>query len=309
MPSIGTPLLWSGFTAAVVLLLAVDLIVFHHREHVIRFREALAWSLFWIALSVAFGIWLTWRFGHRPGLEYFAGYIVEESLSVDNLFVFLLLFRYFAVPQRFQHRVLFWGIFGAICTRALFILLGISLLTYVHWTIYVFGALLLFTGYRVLTHTAEQIHPERNPVVRLLRRVIPMTRGYHGKHFFAREEGRSMATPLLLVLVVIEVSDLIFAVDSVPAVLAVTRDPFIAFASNILAILGLRALYFIIADLLRRLEYLHIGLGLILIFVGLKMLASDLYEIPIGVSLLGIAVLIAIAVVASLAHQRRGPTT
>lgn len=309
MPSIGTPLLWSGFTAAVVLLLAVDLIVFHHREHVIRFREALAWSLFWIALSVAFGIWLTWRFGHRPGLEYFAGYIVEESLSVDNLFVFLLLFRYFAVPQRFQHRVLFWGIFGAICTRALFILLGISLLTYVHWTIYVFGALLLFTGYRVLTHTAEQIHPERNPVVRLLRRVIPMTRGYHGKHFFAREEGRSMATPLLLVLVVIEVSDLIFAVDSVPAVLAVTRDPFIAFASNILAILGLRALYFIIADLLRRLEYLHIGLGLILIFVGLKMLASDFYEIPIGVSLLGIAVLIAIAVVASLAHQRRGPTT
>jgi len=263
--------------------------------------------IFWIALSAGFGVWLSWRFGHRSGLEFFAGYLVEESLSVDNLFVFLVLFRYFAVPQRYQHRVLFWGIFGAICTRALFILLGISLLNYVHWTIYIFGALLLITGHRVLTHSAEEIHPERNPVVRLLRRVFPMTHGYHGKHFFAREDGRRMATPLLLVLVVIEVSDLIFAVDSVPAVLAVTRDPFIAFASNILAILGLRALYFIIADLMQRLEYLHIGLGLVLIFVGLKMLASDFFEIPIGLSLLGIAALIALAVVASLIHRSREP--
>lgn len=300
MPSIGTPLLWSGFTAAVVLLLVVDLLVFHHREHVIHFHEALSWSIFWIALAAGFGLWLTWRFGQRPGLEFFTGYVVEESLSIDNLFVFLVLFRYFAVPHRYQHRVLFWGIFGAICTRGLFILVGISLLNYVHWTLYLFGALLLVTGFRVLTHNAEEIHPERNPVIRLVRRVLPITRGYHGKHFVSREDGRSMATPLLLVLVVVEVSDLIFAVDSVPAVLAVTRDPFIAFASNILAILGLRALYFIIADLLRRLEYLHVGLGLVLLFVGLKMLASDFYQIPIGVSLAGIAVLIAIAVVASL---------
>lgn len=299
MESVGTPLLWVAFLAFVVGLLALDLGVFHRRAHTIHPREALGWSVFWILLALAFNL-LVWRwFGPERGLEFLTGYLIEKALSVDNIFVFLVIFSYFAVPPAFQHRVLFWGIVGAIVTRMAFILAGAALLGAFHWIIYVFGLLLVVTGLRML-RGAEEVHPERNRLVALARRYLPVVPAYRGAAFFVREGGRQAATPLFLALLTVEATDIVFAVDSIPAIFAITRDPFIVFTSNLFAILGLRALYFLLAGILHRFHYLKVGLSLVLVFVGLKMLVSEVLTVPIGVSLTVVALLIGGSVVASL---------
>lgn len=292
IPTVGNPLLWSAFLAGILLLIALDLKVFHHTDHTEAFPAAVGWSIFWIALSLTFNSWLWHEFGRRVGLEFLASYVIEWSLSVDNVFVFLIIFRFFAVPGKYQHRVLYWGVLGAIVLRAIFILLGVTLISRFHFFIYIFGALLMVTGFRLLSHKEATVHPERNPIVRFVRRWLPVTKRYHGHHLFVRLRGYRVATPLLLVLLVIETTDLVFAVDSIPAVLAITHDPFVAFSSNILAVLGLRALYFVLAGMMYRFRYLGYGLGMVLIFVGVKMTISDLYPIPTGVSLSVVAILI-----------------
>jgi tellurite resistance protein TerC len=306
--SVGSPLLWAGFSAFVLVMLALDLGVFHRKAHALGMREALGWSVVWIALALAFnaGIWLF--FGARPALEFFTGYLIEKALSVDNLFVFLVLFSFFAVPPAYQHRVLFFGILGALVMRAVFILVGAAMLQAVHWTIYLFGAILLVTAVKLLLHRGEEIHPERNPVVRLFRRVVPTTTEYHGASFLVREAGRWVATPLLLVLVAVEATDLVFAVDSIPAIFAVTRDPFIVYTSNIFAILGLRALFFLLAGAIGKLHYLKAGLALVLGFVGVKMMITDFYQIPIVLSLSVIVLILIGAAAASLLRDRRRQT-
>lgn len=285
IPSVGNPLLWSLFLTGILGLIVLDLKVFHHTDHVEGFPAAVGWSIFWIALSLSFNGWIWHEFGRQAGLEFLAGYVIEKALSVDNIFVFLVIFRYFAVPAKFQHRVLYWGVVGAIILRGIFILLGVTLIAKFHVFIYVFGLLLIVTGLRLLVHKDVEVHPERNPVVRFVRRLIPVSKRYHGHHLFTKLRGRRVATPLLLVLLVVETTDLVFAVDSIPAVLAITHDPFIVFSSNILAVLGLRALYFVLAGMMHRFRYLGYGLGLVLSFVGVKMMISDIYPIPIGVSL------------------------
>jgi tellurite resistance protein TerC len=299
METVGTPLLWAAFLAFVLGLLALDLGVFHRRAHAVHPREALGWSLFWIALALGFNALVWWWFGPARGLEFLTGYLIEKALSVDNIFVFLVIFSYFGVPAAYQHRVLFWGIIGAIVTRMAFILAGAALLSAFHWVIYVFGLLLIVTGLRML-RGGEEVHPERNRVVRLARRVLPVVPRYHGAAFVVRDGGRLAATPLFLALLTVEATDIVFAVDSIPAIFAITQDPFIVFTSNLFAILGLRALYFLLAGILHRFHYLKIGLSLVLVFVGMKMLISEAVKVPIGVSLAVVAVLIGGAVVASL---------
>jgi len=297
--SVGTPLLWGGFTVFVLAMLALDLGVFHRKAHVVGTREALGWSIFWIALALACNV-VVWRsFGGERGLEFLTGYLIEKALSVDNIFVFLVIFSYFSVPAAYQHRVLFWGVFGAIVFRVIFILAGAALLQAFHWIIYAFGGILLLTGVKLLRSGGEQIHPERNPVLRLVRRFLPVTPEYHGQKFLTRINGRLFATPLLLVLATVEATDIVFAVDSIPAIFAVTSDPFIVYTSNIFAILGLRALFFLLAGVIGRFQYLKVGLGLVLVFVGLKMVISDFYKIPIVVSLLVVAGLIAGSILVS----------
>ncbi|MDR7522541.1 MAG: TerC family protein [Armatimonadota bacterium] len=298
--SIGTPLLWGGFTLFVVAMLALDLGVFHRKAHVVGTLEALGWSAFWILLALLFNLGVARWFGPERGLEFLTGYLIEKALSVDNIFVFLVIFSYFSVPASYQHRVLFWGILGAIIFRVIFILAGAALLQAFHGAIYVFGGLLIFTGVRVLRSREDHVHPERNPVLGLIRRYVPLVPAYHGQKFFVRLEGRIVATPLLLVLAVIEATDILFAVDSIPAIFAVTSDPFIVYTSNIFAILGLRALFFLLAGVIGRFHYLKVGLGMVLVFVGAKMVASDIYRVPIGVSLAVVAALIGGAVVVSL---------
>ncbi len=298
--SIGSPLLWGLFLAALLVILALDLGVFHREEHVISTREAAIWTVTWIALSLAFGGWVWWRFGTRAGLEFLTGYLIEYALSVDNIFVFVVIFSYFAVPAKYQHRVLFWGILGALVMRGVFIGLGAALVSRFHWVIYVFGAFLIFTGIKIMAQRETAVHPERNPVVRLFRRFVPISAHYDGKRFFTRENGRLLATPLLLVLVVVEVTDVVFAVDSIPAIFAVTHDPFIVFTSNIFAILGLRSLYFLLAGMMSKFLYLKVGLGLVLVFVGAKMLTADLFHVPVQLSLGVVIALLAAAVAASL---------
>lgn len=298
--SVGTPALWAGFTLFILAMLALDLGVFHRRAHAVGVREALGWSIFWIALALAFNAGVAFWFGPERGLEFLTGYLIEKALSVDNIFVFLVIFSYFSVPAEYRHRVLFWGILGAIMFRAIFILAGAAFLKAFHWAVYLFGGLLIFTGIKVLRSGQEEIHPERNPVLRFVRKYVPLVPSYHGQRFFVRLNGKLFATPLLMVLVVVEATDIVFAVDSVPAVFAVTRDPFIVYTSNIFAILGLRALFFLIAGVLGRFAYLHVGLGLVLIFVGVKMAASDFIRIPIGISLGVVALLIGTSIVASL---------
>jgi len=298
--SVGTPLLWGAFTLFVLGLLALDLGVFHRKAHAIGTREALGWSLFWIALALLFNAWVAWAFGTQRGLEFLTGYLIEKALSVDNIFVFLVIFSYFSVPAAYQHRVLFWGILGAIVFRVTFILAGAALLQAFHWVVYLFGGLLLLTAVRIVRARGEEVHPERNPLLRLVRRYLPVVPTYQGARFFVRVGGRLMATPLLLVVVVVEATDIVFAIDSIPAIFAVTADPFIVYTSNVFAILGLRALFFLLAGVLNRFHYLKAGLGLVLAFVGMKMLLSDLYAIPIGVSLAVVGALIGGAVAASL---------
>jgi tellurite resistance protein TerC len=290
---------WIAFIAFIVAMLAVDLFL-HRDNHAVSVKEAGIWSMVWIIMGTSFGGVIWWLEGGTLASEYITGYILEKSLSVDNIFVFALIFSYFSVPPKFQHNVLFWGIFGALVFRAIFIFAGVALLEQFHWMIYVFGGFLLFTGVRMLFHDDEEVHPERNPVLKGLRKVFPIARDYDGGRFFTVENGRRMATPLLAVLVVVETTDIIFAVDSIPAILAVTQDQFLVFSSNAFAILGLRALYFLLAGVMDRFIYLRAGLALVLVYVGIKMLISEFYEIPTLVSLGVIAVVLTAAVLMSL---------
>ena len=302
---IGTPELWAGFIIFILAMLALDLGVFHRRAHEVSTREALAWSLVWIALALLFNAGIYHWFGRERALEFFTGYLIEKALSVDNLFVFLVLFNYFAVPAALRHRVLFWGILGALVMRALFIVAGTALIAAFHWVLCLFGAFLVFTGLKLLAARDEGIEPERNPVLRLIRRVLPSVPEYHGARFVVRRAGRWFATPLLAVLVMIEATDIVFALDSIPAVFAITRDPFIVFTSNIFAVLGLRALFCLLAGMLGRFRYLKVGLGLVLAFVGVKMLLVDLVRVPIALSLGVIACLLGLSVAASMLLPER----
>jgi tellurite resistance protein TerC len=284
--------MWIAFSAVVLVLLAVDLLVFHRRAHAVRMREALIWSGVWIGLALLFNLGVYHWFGPHRAAEFLTGYLIEKALSVDNLFVFVVIFSYFAVPPALQHRVLFWGITGALIMRGIFIALGAVLLARFHAVVYVFGGFLIFTGVRLLLQRDDSVHPERNPVIGLFRRFVPTVSDYRGSRFTIVEHGKRYATPLLLVVTVVEVTDIIFAVDSIPAVFAVTRDPFIVYTSNIFAILGLRALYFVLADVIGRFHYLKYGLALVLVFVGGKMALSDVVEIPVAVSLGIVALLL-----------------
>ena len=296
---------WVAFLALVIGLLVLDLGVLHRREHVIRPKEALGWSLFWISLAMAFcGVIYFWK-GPGPAVEFLTGYLIEQSLSVDNLFVFVLIFTYFRVPAEYQHRVLFWGILGAIVFRATFILAGAWLLNRFAWIEYVFGAFLILTALKMLKGGEPEIHPEGNGLVRLLRRFIPVTADFEGTKFFVRREGVLTATPLVIVLILVETTDIVFALDSIPAIFGVTRDPFIVFTSNIFAILGLRALYFLLASVLGLFAFLNIGLAAVLAFVGLKMVLSHWIHIPTSVSLLVVFGLLSLSIVASLLFPRK----
>ncbi len=297
--------LWAGFTAFVLLMLALDLGLFHRKPHAVSIREATIWSAVWVALAMIFNAGLYYFRGAEPAVQFFTGYLIEKSLSVDNIFVFALIFGYFAVPAVDQHRVLFWGILGALVMRAVFILAGSALIAEFHWILYVFGVFLIITGIRMALHREMEIHPEHNPVLKLVRRLVPVTRDYRRHHFFVHEAGRWMATPLFLVLALLESTDLVFAVDSIPAVFAVTDDPFIVYTSNIFAILGLRSLYFVLAGVMGKFVYLKLGLSAVLVFVGVKMTLADLYKIPSLVSLAAIAALLGTAVVASLMRKPR----
>lgn len=303
--TVGTPLLWAGFTVFVLGLLALDLLVFHKREHEIRSKEALAWSIGWISLALLFNLGVFWFFGPVRGLEFFTGYLIELALSVDNLFVFILIFATFHVPPALQHRVLFWGILGAQIMRAVFILLGAAILSAFHWVIFVFGGFLIFTGLKILVGRGTEVHPEKNPVLKIFGKIAPTLPNYYGGRFTIKLDGKRYATALLPVLLVIEVTDLIFAVDSIPAIFGVTHDPFIVYTSNIFAILGLRALYFLLASAMENFRYLKYGLGLVLTFIGGKMLLSAWYEIPIKASLLVVVVLLGTSILASLLWPHR----
>jgi tellurite resistance protein TerC len=298
--TVGTPALWAGFIAFVLALLALDLGVFHRKAHAVGVKEAAAWSAIWVALSLCAAALVAKRFGAETGLEFLTGYLIEKALAVDNIFVFYAIFAYFAVPAAYQHRVLFWGVLGALVMRALFIFAGAALLSKFHWVMYVFGAILVITALRLLTLPDDGIHPERNPVYRLLRRFIPATSAYHGARFSAVEHGKRVATPLLIVLLLIEWTDLVFAVDSIPAIFAITSDPFIVFTSNIFAIVGLRSLFFLLQSVIGRFHLLKPALAAVLLFVGAKMLLMDVVKLPIGVSLGVVAGLIAAGVVTSL---------
>jgi tellurite resistance protein TerC len=280
------PWLWPAFLAGVVLLILLDLFVFHKDDHEIKPREAVLTSLFWIALSLAFNAWFGWRYGGELGVQFLTGYLIEKSLSVDNLFVILLVFQSFRIPSVLQHRVLFWGILGAIVMRGIIILAGVQLVVRFNWILYFFGAILVYTAIKFLFESDEQEEVVEHWSVRLLGRVVPITKELHGHHFFVKPHGRLAGTPLLVALVVVEASDLVFAVDSIPAVFSVTQHPFVAFASNVLAILGLRSLYFVVADWVGKLRFLKPGLAAILGFVGVKMLIVKWVHIPSWVSLL-----------------------
>jgi tellurite resistance protein TerC len=300
MPSDSVSLtFWIGFTAAILVLLVLDLALLRRKTHVIRPREALITYGFWVALAAAFNVWVVLRFGAQKGLEFTTGYLIENALSVDNIFVFIVIFDYFAVPPKYQHRVLFWGILGAIIMRITFILAGASLLHAFHWTIYLMGAFLIFTGFKLLSHKSVELHPERNPMIRLFRRLVPTVPEYRGASFFVRHNGRLHATLLFIVLVAIEATDVAFAVDSIPAIFAITRDPFIVYTSNIFAILGLRSLFFLLSGVMGQFQYLPTGLAIVLMFVGVKMIVSEFYKIPIALSLGIVASVLAGSIVAS----------
>jgi len=285
-------------------MLAMDLVVLHRPAHPVKFREAVAWSAVWIALAAVFAVVMFWWRGRTPALEFVTGYVLELSLSVDNLFIFLMIFRYFRVPAQYQHKVLLWGILGALLMRGVFIVAGVGLIRRFHWVVYAFGALLVYSGIKLFGEKGEDIHPEKNPVLRLFRRWMPVTPDYQGEKFFVRQ-GRLCATPLLLVLVVVETTDLLFAVDSIPAILAITRDAFIVYTSNVFAILGLRALYFTLAGVMEMFEYLHYGLSLILIFIGVKMLISHYYDIPTEWALGIVATVLLGSVLASIPGRKK----
>ena len=301
MNSIATTALWALFSSIVIGLLAVDLFLFHRKPHVVGAREAFAWSLVWIAVAMLFAGFVYIRFGSEPGLEFLTGYFIEKALAVDNLFIFAVIFNYFDIPASRQHWVLFWGVFGALVFRAIFVALGFSLLTHFHWIGYVFGGFLALTGVRLLSKPL-QTHPEANPLFRVLRRVLPVS-NVDKDHFFVHGKAGFSVTPLFLSLILVEISDVVFAIDSILAIFAVTADPFIVFTSNVFAILGLRAMYSLLAQFIVHFKYLHVGLALVLVFVGVKMVIQQTYEMPVVVSL-GITVaLIGGSIIASLIRQ------
>ncbi|MBM3156049.1 MAG: TerC family protein [Chloroflexi bacterium] len=296
---------WIGFGIGILVLLILDMMVFHRRAHVITIKESLLWTAFWIALALLFNLGIYFWQGHGPALEYLTCYLIEKSLSIDNLFVFLMIFSYFAVPAAYQHKVLFWGIIGAIIMRLAFIEAGVRLLDMFHWVFYIFGAFLIVTAFRMAVQKERGIKPERNPVFRLFRRLMPLTDNYEGDRFFVKRFGRYVATPLFIVVVVVETTDIVFALDSIPAAFAITLDPFIVYTSNIFAILGLRALYFALAGIMRLFYYLRHGLVVVLMFVGVKMLIADFYEIPTAIALGVVAGVLLIAILTSIALPRK----
>ena len=297
--------LWVIFNIFVLGILALDLLVLHRTAHTVSLREALVWSCVWVSLALIFCLGIYFFRGGEKALEFLTGYVIEWSLSVDNLFVFLVIFSYFAVPPLYQHRVLFWGILGALVLRAVFIATGAALLANFHWMIYVFGGFLIFTGIKLLCAGEEKLEPEKNPAVKLVRRFMNITPDYHGQKFFIRKDGKRWATPLFLVLVVVETTDVIFAVDSIPAIFAITLDPFIVYTSNVFAILGLRALFFLLAGVMEMFRYLKVGLSFVLCFVGAKMLIADFYKIPIGLSLAVVGGILVLSILASVLKQRK----
>jgi tellurite resistance protein TerC len=298
--------LWIGFNIFVLAMLALDLGVFHRKAHVVTFKESMAWTVAWVGLALVFNLGLWHYAGSQKALEFFTGYVIEKSLSVDNVFVFALLFSYFAVPPLYQHKVLFWGILGALVMRAIMIVLGAALIAKFAWIIYIFGGFLILTGIKMIVKREEEMHPERNPVVRWFKKLMPVTPDYRGDKFFVRESGIRMATPLFVVLLLVEFSDLIFAVDSIPAIFAVTTDPFIVYTSNVFAILGLRSLYFALAGVMDKFHYLKIGLGVVLTFVGVKMLlAHSPWKLDTLVSLGVIVLVLTASIVMSLLKPKK----
>lgn len=298
-------MLWVGFLGFVLAMLALDLGVFHRKSHIIGYREALTWSLVWVALALSFNAWIWTAFGSERGLEFLTGYLIEKSLSVDNIFVFVLIFSTLAIPPAYQHRVLFWGILSALVLRAAMILAGAALLERFHVLVYVFGAFLVFTGIKLFLHRKKESSLDDSVVMKFVRRYVPTTPRFDKDRFFTRENGRKVATPLFLALLLVEATDVIFAVDSIPAIFAVTTDPFLVFTSNIFAILGLRSLYFLFAGLVEKFRYLKVGLAAVLVFVGAKMTLVDFFKIPPLVSLAVIATLLGASVVASFLRPPR----
>lgn len=301
----GTPLRWLVFNLFVLAAITLDLKVFHKRPHKIGVREAALWSLLWAGLSVLFGVGVLYRFGHQPAFEFFTGYLIEKALSVDNLFLFLVIFRAFTVDERIQHRILEWGILGALLMRGVMIAAGTALIARFGWVMYIFGAFLVYAGLHMLFAKKEKIHPEQNFLFRFASRHLRVTRGYHGEHFFVREKGSLFATPLFLVLLVVEITDVTLAIDSIPAIFGITRDPFIVYTSNVFALLGLRAMYFLLAGILGRLRYLTAGLSGVLIFIGGKMIVERWVHIPVHISLGVVGGMLLIALIASLLSRPR----
>ena len=297
-------ILWGGFNLFVLGMLALDLGIFHRRAHVVKVREALIWTAVWITLSMAFNLFVYQYLGKEKALEFFTAYLIEKSLSIDNIFVMIMIFGYFQVPQAYQHKVLFWGILGALVMRVIFILAGIELIHKFHWLIYVFGGFLVFTGIRMVSSGDQNLRPEQNPLMKLARRIFPVTEKFEGDKFFIRRSGKVWATPLFLVVVLIEGTDLIFAVDSIPAILAISDDSFIVYTSNVFAILGLRSLYFALAGIEKYFQYLKYGLAAVLVFVGIKMCLTDIYKIPVEISLIVIVFILTIAMLASVIFRK-----
>ena len=299
---------WLAFNLFVLAMLGLDLGVFHKKTHVVSFKESITWTVVWISLALVFNFGIYHYLGPQKGLEFFTGYVIEKSLSVDNVFIFALLFSYFAVPPLYQHKVLFWGVFGALVMRAIMIFLGAALIAKFSWVIYLFGAFLILTGIKMIVKREEEIHPENNPLVRWFKKLMPVTSDYRGDRFFVMENGVRMATPLFVVLLVVEFSDLVFAVDSIPAIFAVTTDPFIVYTSNVFAIMGLRSLYFALAGVMDKFHYLKIGLGVVLTFVGVKMLLGHTpYKIDTLISLGVIITVLIASVAASLLWPKKTP--
>ncbi|HMT27810.1 MAG TPA: TerC family protein [Bacteroidia bacterium] len=292
---------WVGFSLFIAVMLALDLGVFHRKSHVVSFKESLSWTFIWIGLAMIFGLIVHFWKGPDKSIEFLTGYVIELSLSVDNLFIFILIFSYFQVPAMYQHKVLFWGILGALVMRIIFIFAGVALITKFHWIIYVFGAIIIVSGVKMLFQKDKKLEPDKNPVIKLVKKMIPVTAEYHDDKFFVKlKTGVRAATPLFIVLVFVELTDLIFAVDSIPAILAITTDTFIVFTSNVFAILGLRSLYFSLSGMINLFRYLHIGLSFILIFIGLKMVFSDVYKIPIEYALFVVLGMLIASIAASL---------
>lgn len=296
---------WVLFNVFILSLLIIDLKFLHKKSHVIPIKEALVGAACWISLALAFNVVIYFWKGQEMAMKFLAGYVIEQSLSVDNLFVFIVIFSFFKVPEKLQHRVLFWGIMGALVMRAIFILAGVALIHHFEWIIYVFGAFLIFTAYKLVFGHSKEPNPHNNPVLKIFRKIVPVTDDYEGDQFFIKRAGKIMATPLMIVLLAVETTDVIFAVDSIPAILSISRDPFIVYTSNVFAILGLRSLFFALSGLMRLFHYLNYGLGVILAFVGIKMLIHHYYEIPIHVALSFIAIVLALSVVVSVLKPKK----